>query len=97
MDLVVIPHALLIFYGGVVLASGSILGFILGRNRRRKLPSPESPDLLARRVTILERELEEAQRELNQLSEERAFHRELLSPREDKPRLGSDRRRLRAS
>jgi hypothetical protein len=35
MDFVVIPQALLMFYGAVVLFCGGGLGFIAGRNRKR--------------------------------------------------------------
>lgn len=91
MDFVVIPQALLMFYGAVVLLSGGGLGFIAGRNRKRLENPPETPDLLERRISVLERELETTQAELTNLREESEFLRRLTSPRvpEKQPREDS--------
>lgn len=64
MDLVVIPQALMVFYGCLVLGCGTVLGFIAGRNVRRSIPPPEPGESLEKRVSLLERELEAADAEL---------------------------------
>jgi len=81
MDLVVIPTALMTFYGSVVLGCGGVLGFIIGRNLRRAEP-PEPSHHLGRRMGVLEAELELAQAELQALRDEREFFRRLMSHRE---------------
>ena len=43
MDLIVIPQALLMFYGFLVLGCGSALGFILSRNFRKQISEPDPP------------------------------------------------------
>ena len=55
MDLILIPQALMIFYGGLVLSCGGVLGFIVGRNVRRRIPPPDPGESLERRVSVLER------------------------------------------
>ena len=82
MDLVVIPHALMVFYGALVLGCGGVVGFIAGRNvtKRRRVPSPPTPELLERRVALLEQELQTSQGELKRIIEEREFMRELREP-----------------
>jgi len=82
MDLVTLPQTLLVFYGGVVLSCGAVLGFILGRSRYRTLSIPEPPDLLSRRVSLLEEELEDTRQELSELVAENRFLRELKAPRD---------------
>jgi hypothetical protein len=79
MDLMMIPQALMVFYGGLVLGCGAVLGFIAGRNARRPLSQPEPPDLL-RRVEILEDELEASQVELDRLLSDQEFMRRLKAP-----------------
>ena len=86
MDFVVIPQLLLMFYGGVVLACGSVLGFVAGRNAKKRLQAPEPPDLLERRVKVLEVELEVAQSELADLREGSEFLRRLHSPQVPDPK-----------
>lgn len=90
MDLVVIPHALMVFYGGLVLGCGGVLGFILARNIARlgRVPTPPAPELVERRVALLEQELEGTQAELKRLLEEREFLRELREPRPRAKRAG---------
>lgn len=80
MDLIMIPQALLVFYGAIVLGGGGVLGYILGRNRNRSETSPEPPELLERRIQLLEEELTEAQLMLGDLKAEREFMRKLRSP-----------------
>ena len=80
MELITIPQALIIFYGFVVLGCGSVLGFILGRNRRRQIKEPTPPEQLERRVRTLEHELESARSDLLRLQDESAFLRELRAP-----------------
>ena len=92
MDLIVIPQALLMLYGGVVLTCGGVLGFITARNLKRLRDTPEPPDLLERRTAILERELEAAQAELANLREESEFFRRLNSPRVPETHPREDRR-----
>jgi len=84
MDLVVIPTALMTFYGAVVLGCGGVLGFIVGRNLRRVEP-PEPSDDFGRRMRLVEEELELAQVELQTLREEREFFRRLMSDRKAEP------------
>ena len=83
MDLVTLPQSLFITYGAVVLACGATLGVLVGRHWKRRaspLP-PEPPELLQRRVELLEEELDLTRRELTRLSDERDFMRELRPPR----------------
>ncbi len=78
MELIVLPQALMIFYGAVVLACGGGLGYILGRNVRRRIGAgPESPDTLDKRLGLVEDELGLAQSEILALREERDFLRRL--------------------
>lgn len=83
MELIQIPQALMVFYGALVLGCGAVLGGIVARNvfPRRGLPSPQPPDQLERRVAQLEQELAQTLTELKQLSDERAFLRELNQPK----------------
>ena len=92
MDLVMIPQALMVFYGGLVLGCGAVLGFIAGRNAPRQVSQPEPPDLL-RRVAILEDELAASQVELDRLLSDQEFMRRLNAPRPpvDGPRTGEQR------
>ena len=87
MDLIMIPQALMVLYGGLVLGCGVALGFIAGRNAKRRLGQPEPPELL-RRVSILEDELDATRDELNRLVSEQDFMRRLREPR----RQDEDRR-----
>ena len=81
MDLIMMmPQALLVFYGGVVLGCGAVLGFIAGRNAPRQVSQPEPPDLL-RRVAILEDELAASQVELDRLLSDQEFMWRLKAPR----------------
>jgi hypothetical protein len=80
MDVVMIPEALLTAYGFLVLASGGVLGFIAGRNRKKFRGDPTPPDLLGRRTDLLEKEFEATQAELRQLREEAEFLHRLLAP-----------------
>jgi hypothetical protein len=84
MDLVTIPQALLAFYGAVVLSCGAGLGIILGRNfgAKRQLPKPDGPDQLARRVQLLETELDEVRGVLEQPRAEHEFLRQLPPDRQ---------------
>ncbi len=88
MDPILIPQALMIFYGGLVLSCGAVLGFIAGRNVRRSIPPPESGESLERRVSVLERELEASEAELARLASETEFMRELRAPKvpQERPR-----------
>ena len=79
MDLIMIPQALMIFYGGLVLGCGAALGFVAGRNAKRQVGQPEPPELL-RRVLLLEDELDTTRDELNRLVSE-DFMRRLRAPR----------------
>ena len=93
MDLIMMmPQALLVFYGGLVLGCGAVLGFIAGRNAPRQVSQPEPPDLL-RRVAILEDELAASQVELDRLLSDQEFMRRLNAPRPpvDGPRTGEQR------
>ena len=81
MDLILIPQALMIFYGGLVLSCGGVLGFIVGRNVRRRIPPPDPGESLERRVSVLERELEASEAELARLASETDFMRELRAPK----------------
>ncbi len=81
MELVMLPQALLMFYGGLVISCGAVLGFILGRNFRRSALAPAPPDLLVRRVSTLEHELEDTRRDLSEIAAENQFLRELTEPR----------------
>jgi hypothetical protein len=92
VDLIVIPQALLVFYGFLVLGCGSGLGFILARNVRRLIDEPDPPRLLERRVDVLERELEVTQSELGRLAEENTFLRELRTPNPDSSEPGLEKR-----
>ncbi len=83
MDLVVIPQALLIFYGFLVLGCGSGLGFILARNIRKQISEPDPPLLLERRIEALEREIEGTQSDLSRLTQESSFLRELRAPQKN--------------
>lgn len=80
MDLIMIPQALMVFYGGLVLGCGAVLGFIAGRNALRQVSQPEPPDLL-RRVAILEDELAASQVEVDRLLSDQEFMRRLEAPR----------------
>ena len=81
MDLIMMmPQALLVFYGGLVLGCGAVLGFIAGRNAPRQVTQSEPPDLL-RRVAILEDELAASQVELDRLLSDQEFMRRLNAPR----------------
>lgn len=82
MDLIMIPQALLVFYGAVVLGCGGTLGYILGRNRKRSKTPPEPPELYERRIQLLEEELTEAQLTLSDLKAEREFMRRLKGPQD---------------
>ncbi len=93
MDLIMMmPQALLVFYGGLVLGCGAVLGFIAGRNAPRQVSQPEPPDLL-RRVAILEDELAASQVELDRLQSDQEFMRRLNAPRPpvDDPRAREQR------
>jgi hypothetical protein len=83
MDLIVIPQTLMFVYGGIVLSSGLVLGFVAGRQKRlRKIdrhPDPQAP--IDRRVEVLELEVEELRRELDATLAEKDFMRELGKPR----------------
>jgi len=66
-----------------VLLSGGMLGIIVGRNVGRRLArmAPEPPpELLERRVALLESELDAATTAVQRLTEEREFMRELRRP-----------------
>ena len=84
MDFVTLPQSLFIFYGALVLGCGAVLGVVVGRNwKRRSLPgTPEPPDLLHKRVALLEQELDLTRSELHRLVETREFMRELRPPRD---------------
>ena len=94
MDLIVIPQALLIFFGALVLGCGSVLGVVLGRNVRKRMSEPEPPDRLGRRIDILERELEDTRSDLRRLRDETAFLRELRAPPQHPEDSGTGRRRI---
>ena len=82
MEFVTVPQALFAFYGGIVLSCGVALGVVVGRNLKRRPPaSPLEPELLQNRVALLEQELDAATAELGRLTDDRAFMRELRSPR----------------
>ena len=95
MDLVVIPQAVLMVYGPLVLGCGAVLGFIAARNvGRGRLQRPEPPDdLLERRVRILEEELESARGDLDRLTSENEFMRQLRDPPSPDDGLTEKRRR----
>jgi len=84
MDLVTLPQMLFVFYGALVLSCGVGLGMIVGRNWKRRQPpsAPQPPELLHRRVALLEQELETTSAELRRLLDDREFMRELRSPRD---------------
>ena len=94
MDLIVIPQALLMFYGFLVLGCGSALGFILSRNIRKQISEPDPPLLLERRMNVLEKELEDTRSDLNRLREESSFLRELRAPKKDPEDSSTGRRRF---
>ena len=83
MDLVTLPHGLLEFYGALVLACGVILGVVVGRNwkRRPTATDPEPPELLQRRVLLLEKDLDSTRTDLERLVDDRDLMRELRRPR----------------
>lgn len=81
MEIVVIPQALLLAYGAIVLGGGAVLGFIAGRqNRSRTDPrlGPSGPEGLDRRLRGVEDELDLTRSELDALREERDFYRRLV-------------------
>ena len=82
MELVTLPHALFVTYGGLVLSCGVALGVVVGRSWKRRPPggAPE-PELLQNRVALLEQELDVTSAELRRLTDDRAFMRELRPPR----------------
>ncbi len=94
MDLIVIPQALMVFYGLLVLGCGSALGFVLARNIRKQISEPDPPLLLERRIEILEQELEETQSDLSRLAQESSFLRELRAPEKKSDDLSAGRRRF---
>jgi hypothetical protein len=83
MDFVTLPHGLFLFYGGLVLSCGVILGVIVGRNwkRRARGSDPVPPEILQRRVALLEQQLDQTGAELQRLLDDRDFMRELRPPR----------------
>ena len=83
MDLVTLPHGLLEFYGALVLACGVVLGVVVGRTWKRTpaATDPEPPELLQRRVLLLEKDLDVTRAELERLVDDRDLMRELRRPR----------------
>ena len=43
MELIMIPQALLVLYGFLVLGCGSAFGFIVARNLRKQVSQPDPP------------------------------------------------------
>jgi hypothetical protein len=84
MDMVMLPQALFIFYGALVLACGVGLGVVVGRQVRRSTTTPklEPPDDVRRRIALLEEELDLTRHELQRLLDDRQFMRELRPPRD---------------
>jgi hypothetical protein len=70
-------------YGGIVLSSGLVLGFIEGRQRRLRgmKRHPHRPAPMDQRVEVRELEVEELRRELDMTLTERDFLRQLRRPR----------------
>ena len=83
MDLIMLPQALFVFYGALILGCGSVLGFILGRNFQKEISEPDPPLLLERRISTLESELEDTQSELHRLKNESQFLSELHAPKRE--------------
>ena len=81
MDFVTLPQWLFIFYGALVLCCGVGLGVIAGRNRKRRPTATEPPELMQRRIALLEQELDLTSAQLQRLLEDREFMRELRPPR----------------
>ena len=83
MDLVTLPHGLLEFYGALVLACGVVLGVVVGRNWKRRLTvtDPEPPELLQRKMLLLEKDLDATRTDLERLVDDRDLMRELRRPR----------------
>jgi hypothetical protein len=83
MDFVTLPQGLFIFYGALVLCCGVSLGVIAGRNwkRRPTATEPQPPELMQRRIALLEQELDVTSAQLQRLLEDRDFMRELRPPR----------------
>ena len=94
MDLVIIPQALLVFYGFLVLGCGSALGFILARNMRRQISEPDPPQLIESRLTVVERELDDTRADLDRLRQESSFLRELRAPQKDREDTSKGRQRF---
>lgn len=83
MELTTLPSTLAGIYAIVIFASGGTLGVIIGRHIRwrRAMRAPEPPpELLERRITLLEAELDEATAAIRRLTDERDFMRELRRP-----------------
>lgn len=78
MEMIMIPGALFVFYGGLIFACGGALGFLLARRHERlRGGGAEPPNQLERRVELLERDLELSHARLAEVREEREFMRRL--------------------
>ncbi len=83
MDVIMISRDLYMAYGVTLLGAGAVVGVIVARLLGRRAPRqvPPSPELLQRRLLLLEQELEHTNADVRRLLDDRDFMRELRPPR----------------